>query len=55
MVYEYSMKISMLTENCANNGGSMDQNLWSVKSQLVGQEQWPILVTSTGWEKMFNR
>ena len=32
-----------------------DLNRLRENVQLVGQDQWPILVTSIGWEKMFNR
>ena len=43
------MKISMLAEDCANSGGSVDQKLWFVKFQSIGKNIQPV-------EKiMFNR
>ena len=45
------MEISMLAKVCANSAGSMDQKLWSIKSQPVEKNIQPIEKNSTDWEK----
>ena len=42
----------MLTEDCANSKGSVDQKLWSIKSQLVGKNIQPVeKKCSTDWAR----
>ena len=36
------MKISMLAEDYANSGGSVDQKLWSIKSQPIEKNILPV-------------